>query len=109
MIYKNRPRPEHARLYTQFTTKLIQFPDHVTRMIAMNEFDWVVLNWKIDGEYLDLEQDILNDVLECAACYPEPERHVSDELRKTCDWYLDLRVQEWGPQTVDFVIDHFAA
>lgn len=79
-------------------------------MIRMNEFDWAVLNWKIDGERLDLSEDILKDVLElCTECYPTPELHISYELRKTCDWYLHLRVEEWGEHTIDMVVERFAA
>ena len=109
MIYKNRPRLEHYDLYTTRTTKLIRFPDHVTRMIDLNAFEWSVLNWMIDGEGLDLEVDILSGVLEMARCYPDPENYVNCYLSSSLDSYLHLRVEEWGPETVDFVIRRFAA
>lgn len=109
MIYKNRPRPEHYDLYTERSTKLIRFPDHVTRMVDLNAFEWAVLNWMIDGEGLDLSDDILPAAWACASCFPDPENYVSFSISGTLDEYLHTRVQERGPETVDFIIRNFAA
>lgn len=109
MIYKNRPRPEYFHLYTDRSTKLIRFPDHVTRMVDLNAFEWAILSWMIDGEGLDLSTDILPAVWACASCFPDPENYVSFSLSGTLDEYLYTRVQERGPETVDFVIRRFAA
>jgi hypothetical protein len=78
-------------------------------MVELNAFEWAVLNWLIDGEGLDLTNDVLPAVLDCASCYDPPESHISYNLKGILDKYLYARVQEWGPETVDFVIRRFAA
>ena len=109
MIYKNRPRPEHFHLYTERSTKLIRFPDHVTRMVDLNAFEWAILNWMIDGEGLDLMEDILPVVWSCAVCYRDPDNYVNCYFSGILDDYLHLRVQERGLATVDYVVSRFAA
>lgn len=109
MIYKNSPRPDYLDLYAEQSTKLIHFPDHVSRMVCLNAFEWAVLNWMIDGEGLDLEADILPCVLKWAHFYQPPESFVIESLRELLDSYLHTRVCEWGPETVDSVVRRFAA
>ena len=108
MIYRNRPRTEYLDLYAQQSTKLLRFPDHVTRMIELNAFQWATLNWMLDGEGLDLTNDILPCVLKWSRFYHPAEHFVNESFRELLDYYLHERVQEWGPETVDLVIRRFA-
>lgn len=107
MIYKNRPRTEFLELYAAQSTKLIHFPDHVARLVDLNAFEWATLNWMIDGEGLDLQSDILPCVLKWAHFYHPPENFVNESFRELLDDYLHSRVNEWGPETVDFIVRRF--
>lgn len=109
--YKLAPHPEYLHLYSERETKLINFPDHVVRMVNLSKFEWATFNWMLDGEQLDMMDDILATVLEWShhnIGVFSPENFINDAFSRLLDHYLFDRVQEWGAETMTSVAKNYS-
>lgn len=105
------PHPDFLHLYKERETKLINFPDHVVRMVNLNQYEWATLNWMLDGEQLRLQEDILQTVLDWSHHYIghfNPESFICDAFSQLLDHYLFERVQDWGVETMTMVATDYS-
>lgn len=109
MTYKNRPQTRFLPLYGQYSKKLIRFPDAIVRIIEMNAVEWAIVNWMMDEEGLSLESDILPAVLDCASECDPPEAWISYNFKGLIDKYLHVRVEERGPQIIEYIVRRFGS
>ena len=106
-LLKVTPKQEHYNLYSNQTIKAIAFPDHITRLISLNDFEWSVLNWMIDGEKLTLSDDILPIVHKWSNFHYPSENFINESFRELLDSYLYSRIEDWGAQTIDMIVMNY--